>query len=275
MLNIVKRNIWSSFVLALSISFASIHTSASAQTATVQQDQSNKPVEIEADNGIEWIQEPGKQEGYYKAIGNAIAKQGDLNITSDELIAHYRTNANDKQDVHRIDAEGSVVVNQQETNAYGDRGAFHMQQQVAVLVGQNLRLIDPRATITARDALEFWSEKNIAVARGDALLITEDKRMQAGVMTAFIGENITTGKNEVTRIDATSGVHISTPTEIVTGQEGVYDLQKEIATLCGNVKISRGENQLNGECAEVNMKTGRSKLLGGDSRVKGLILNNN
>lgn len=252
-------------ICASSISYAQSNNSG---------DNANQPVEIEADNGIEWVQEPGKSSGYYKAIGNAVATQGTMNLNSDELVAHYRPGPNDKQDMYRIDAEGSVIVHQNQTKAYGDRGAFHMDQQVAVLIGNDLKLIDPKATITADDSLEFWSARNIAVARGDALLITEDKRMNAGVMTAFIQENQATGENEIRRIDATSGVHISTPSEIVQGQEGVYDLVAEIATICGDVKVTRGSNQLNGECAEVNMKTGRSKMLGGSGKVKGLILNN-
>ncbi|MDX1739118.1 MAG: LptA/OstA family protein [Alphaproteobacteria bacterium] len=273
-------NTKASFLAVLSIFTMVSAFGVSSTTAVAQDNSAQKPVEIEADDGIEWIQNPDKSGGYYKATGNAIARQGDMVLTSDELTAHYNTqkseaDGKEKQSLYRIDAEGSVVVNQQQTNAYGDRGAYHMDQEVAVLVGKDLRLVDPKAIITARDALEFWSAKNIAVARGDALLVSDDKRMKAGVMTAFITQNETTGDNEVSRIDATSGVHISTPSEIVTGKEGVYNLKTEVATLCGDVKISRGQNQLNGNCAEVNMKTGRSKLLGGNGKVKGLILNGN
>lgn len=247
-------------------------SAAFAQTATVDNGQ-DEPIEIEAQNGIEWVQEPGQESGYYKAVGDAVAKQGTMNIRSDELTAHYRPGPEGGQDMYRIDADGAVVVNQNNTNAYGDRGAYHMEKQVAVLVGDDLKLVDPQATITAEESLEFWNSRNVAVARGDAVLVTEDKVMKAGVMTAFIKQNASTGENEVQRIDATSGVHISTPTDIITGQEGVYDLPREIATLCGNVKITRGANQLNGDCAEVNMKTGRSKLLGNSGKVKGLISN--
>jgi lipopolysaccharide export system protein LptA len=40
-------------------------------------------------------------------------------------------------------------------------------------------------------------------------------------------------------------------------------VKKEIARLTGNVKITRGENQMNGKEAEINLKTGVSKMLGG------------
>jgi lipopolysaccharide export system protein LptA len=50
-----------------------------------------------------------------------------------------------------------------------------------------------------------------------------------------------------------------------------------VATLVGDVKISRGENQLNGGYAEVNLNTGVSRLLGAPpdsdakARVRGLL----
>jgi lipopolysaccharide export system protein LptA len=48
-----------------------------------------------------------------------------------------------------------------------------------------------------------------------------------------------------------------------------------IARLAGDVRITRGQNQLNGQEAEVNMKTGVARLLrGSDDRVTGLIVPN-
>ena len=79
-----------------------------------------------------------------------------------------------------------------------------------------------------------------------------------------------TGKRNIDRIDAFGNVLVSTGSEIARSNEGVYNPQTEIATLCGNVKITRGKNQLNGACAEVNLKTGRSRLLGRGQRVKGI-----
>ena len=65
------------------------------------------------------------------------------------------------------------------------------------------------------------------------------------------------------QIDAIKNVVISTPNEIVRASEGVYDVQSGIATLTGSVKITRGQNQLNGESAVVNLNTGVSRLYGG------------
>ena len=49
-------------------------------------------------------------------------------------------------------------------------------------------------------------------------------------------------------------------------------MRHRLAQLTGGVKITRGETQLNGERAEVNLNTGRSRLLSGGERVKGVFL---
>lgn len=248
---------------------AGFTTAAWAQTTATN---SRQEIEIEADDGIEWVRDKEGQAGEYRARGNAHATQGELEVFADELVAYYRTNANDKQDLYRMDAIGHVRILNKDTTAVGDKGVYHMDKQVIVLVGDGLKLTNPKAVITAQDSLEYWQTKSVAVARGNAVVTQQDKRLQAGVLTAFIQPNKQTGQNEVKRIDATNNVHISTPTEIIRGREGVYEVDRQLATLCGSVKITRGENQLNGECAEVNMKTGRSKLQGGSGRVKGLLL---
>jgi len=42
--------------------------------------------------------------------------------------------------------------------------------------------------------------------------------------------------------------------------------------MTGNVRLTRGESVLAGDTAEVNMKTGISRLLTNNSRVRGIIV---
>jgi lipopolysaccharide export system protein LptA len=53
---------------------------------------------------------------------------------------------------------------------------------------------------------------------------------------------------------------IETPQETVRAEQGVYRVDDGIASMLGEVKITRGPNQLNGCSAEVNLNTGISKL---------------
>ena len=79
-------------------------------------------------------------------------------------------------------------------------------------------------------------------------------------------------QSDLDRIEAVGNVLISTPSEIVIAERGDYDLQTGLAQLAGGVKITRGETQLNGERAEVDLNSGRSRLLSDGERVKGVFL---
>jgi lipopolysaccharide export system protein LptA len=77
-------------------------------------------------------------------------------------------------------------------------------------------------------------------------------------------------------VEAFNDVVIETPQETVRAEQGVYRVDDGIASMLGEVKITRGPNQLNGCSAEVNLNTGISKLFGcsdGSQRgqVEGLI----
>lgn len=222
------------------------------------------PVEIEARDGIEWQRDQRR----YIARGDALARQDGVTVHADTLTAHYvEGGEGGGQTISRIDALGNVRVVSGEETVFGDQAVYHAGEQVAVVVGEDLRLVGPRAVIQARDQLEYWQARDLAVARGDATVTENENRLRANVLTAYITEE--GAERGVSRIDAIGAIVISTPTEIVRGEEGVYDVAAKLATICGNVRITRGENQLNGDCAEVDMQSGRSKLLG---QVRGLIL---
>jgi lipopolysaccharide export system protein LptA len=233
----------------------------------------DQPLEINAEEGIEWR----RDEQLYVARGNAEAIRGELTVFADVMTAHYSKNQAGDTDIDRIDVEGNVRIVSPTETVYGDRGAYDVPNGVLVLVGDNLRLIGKTDTITARDSLEYWELKNMAVARGDAMAVREDKRIQADVLSAHFAPD--SGDEMVlTRIDAFGNVRIATATEFARGDLGVYYVDREFATLTGAVKITREENQMNGEYAEIDMKTGVSRLLAGapgtktKTRVQGLIV---
>jgi lipopolysaccharide export system protein LptA len=68
---------------------------------------------------------------------------------------------------------------------------------------------------------------------------------------------------------------VRTATDTAIGDRAVYVPETGIARLAGKVRITRGQNQLDGTDAEVNMKTGISRLLSGTGgRVQGLVVPN-
>ncbi|MFQ5773433.1 MAG: LptA/OstA family protein [Kiloniellaceae bacterium] len=233
----------------------------------------DEPLEINADEGIEWR----RNEQLYIARGNAHAARGDLSVYADVMTAHYRPLEGGGSDIDRIDVEGNVRIVSPTETVYGDRGAYDVVNGILVVVGDDLRLVGENDVITARDSLEYWERKRLAVARGDAQAVREDKRIQADVLTAYF-EPDEQGNLKLMRIEAFGNVRVATPSEYARGERGIYYVEKEFAILTGAVKITRQENQLNGEYAEVDLKTGVSRLLAGPpgakttDRVRGLFV---
>ena len=246
-------------------------SSAFAQAATglgLPTQDNSKPIEINADEGIEWNQKAQ----LYVAHGNARAAQGDVAVHADKLTAYYRKAKTGRTDIWRIDAKGNVRITSPTQTAYGDKGTYLVDDGVLVLKGKKIRIITPTDKISARDSIEYWEKRNMAVARGDAVVVRNDKRLRADLLTAhFLKDK--DGKTRIRKIDAFDNVLISSATEIVRAKEGVYDVKSGIAKLSGGVKITRGSNQLNGEYAEVNLNTGISRLFAGKGgKVQGLII---
>jgi lipopolysaccharide export system protein LptA len=228
----------------------------------------DKPLEILADQGIEWNQ-PRKA---YIARGNAQAIQGDVAVRAEVLTAFYREAEGGRTDIWRIDADNAVRIVTPTQQAFGDKAVYDVEKGVLVLTGRNVRLVTDTDRITARDSLEYWEKRNMAVARGEAIAVRGDNRMRADLMTAEFAKD-RDGKSKVSKVHVYDNVVISSPSEIVRGDRGTYNLDTGIAVLTGSVKITRGQNQLNGERAEVNLNTGVSKLFGGGPQgVRGYLV---
>lgn len=235
--------------------------------------QGDSPLEINADEGIEWRRDEQK----YIARGNARAARGEIEVYADILTAHYRSGATGDTEIYQIDAQGNVRIVTPNERVYGDLARYNVDRALMILWGENLRLETDTDTLTAEDSLEYWEERQIAVARGNATATREDRQMRADLMTAYFKENAE-GDLDIDYVDATGNVEIATAAEFARGDRAKYYVQRQLATLEGAVKITRGENQLNGGYAEVNLETGVSKLLGappgagGDTRVRGLLV---
>ncbi len=242
-------------------------SSGYAQTATV----SSSSLEIKADNGIEWR----RDQNIYVARGNAVAKRGGLEVRADRLFAFYRE-AGGTTEFYRLEARGSVVVEMPEDTAYGVHGIYYSDRKIAVLTGGDLRLeMAGGDVVRARDSLEYWQDfegRPVAVARGEASMRRNYDLIEAETLTASFTEDAE-GERQLDRVDALGDVRIRTPSEFASGNEGIYYAIEQRAVLAGDVRITQGANQLNGERAEVDLETGFSRLLPGSSgRVQGLLV---
>jgi len=229
----------------------------------------NGPVEIDANDGVEWNQD----QKVYIARGNAKATRGDTSISADSLIAHYRDSGTGQTNIYLVEAIGHVVVLSRDSRIVGDKGIYNLDNGSAVLTGSGLRASGKDQYVTARDSLEYWEKQNAVIARGDAVAVNPQQKVNADTLTGYFRTD-TTGNKKLYQVEGLGHVVITSKDSVVHSAKAVYNMDTDIATLEGGVKISRGKNQINGEHAIYNMKTGQAKVTGGGGQVKTLLVPN-
>jgi lipopolysaccharide export system protein LptA len=217
----------------------------------------DQPIEIFADNGIEWQQD----NLLFLAHGNARAVRGEITVFADELRAYYREQKEGGTEIWRLDALGNVRIKTAQETAYGAHAVYQVDIGVLVLTGGKVRLVTKTDEITADRQLEYWENKQMAVARGNAVAVRENRRLKAEVLAAYFQpDKNKAGENKLYRVDAFDNVTIVTEQDTATADRGVYNVDSGIATLTGSVKLTRGDNVLTGCKAVVNMNSNISNL---------------
>ena len=222
------------------------------------------PIEISAKEGIEWLQ----KEQVYIARGNAFIRQGATTVYGNTISAWYTKDGSEKPKIFRIDAKGDVRVQSAQQTAHGTQAVYIIEQNLLILTGSP-KLFSGSDSLAARDSLEFWAEKDLAIARGAATVSRGENRLRANVLRAHLGKN-KDKKTSIKLIEAYKNVLISTKGEIILAEKASYNLNTGIAKVEQNVRITRGDSQLNGDKGIVNFKTGVSQIFSSaEKQVRG------
>ncbi len=276
-------NVWRTFSLRSLVQiivyvggfiFAScgITTQSFSQSLNLSSGKSGAPLEISATNGVEWQQE----KKLFVARGNAKAVRGTLTLSARELGALYREQQGGKTEVYLLQASGDVRLTSPGQVITGQKGIYDVDNSVLTISGgKQVKFKTPTDEITATQQLEYWEQRQLAVARGNAVATREGRRLRADTLAAYSRKN-KQGNSSIYRIEAFKNVHIKTPLNTVTADLGVYNVPSGIVNLTGKVQIIRGQNRLNGCRAVVNLNTGISKLfscpqMSGEKRVRGVL----
>lgn len=271
---------------------------------------SGGPVSVTSRGGFEWRE----NEQVVVATDDARAVRGDVTVLADRLTAHYRKKGagpggaaglaapapptpaqaasgeaeGGGNEVYRLEADGHVRIVTPTDEAVAGKAVYDIDQAVLVMTGGNLKLTTPQQVMTARDSMEYWSQKHMAVGRGNAVVVTNDgKRLSADVLVGYTADpnearpaaakpaDPMAASGKLQRVEAYGNVEVRTQTDTVRGERGVYVPDTGVARLVGHVRITRGENQLNGPAADVNMKTGIAHIISDPGqRVQGLLMPN-
>ncbi len=231
-------------------------------------DDNDQPLEISAENGIEWKRDSRT----YTARGNALAQQGETSIAADTLIAHL----DDQDKIASWEAIGNVTIRTKRSTSYGDRAEYQEASRVLILTGGALKVTTDKETVTARDQIEYWRDKDALVAKGAVVIVREETTIHADEATGYFRDKAPaneTGTNDagtnddggsgsdLSQLDANGHVRVDRKDQTAFSDKLAYNPDTEIAVLTGNVVINSKDNRYTGGRAELDLKNDISRLL--------------
>ncbi len=128
------------------------------------------------------------------------------------------------------------------------------------LAAQGISRHDTRAPVTY-DAGKFVLDDraNQAIFSGGVIVNQADLRIQSDRMLVNFSDG---GQLEIQRITATGGVVVTRGEERASGDNAVYDFNRRIITMAGNVRLRRGSDTLNGGRLTIDLDSGVSTVDG-------------
>jgi lipopolysaccharide export system protein LptA len=121
----------------------------------------------------------------------------------------------------------------------------------------------------AADRIELQDKAQRVVLSGNVDITQGDLRMRAARSTVAYTNQ---GTLKIQRLDATGSVLVTRGNESASGDVAVYDFDRRIITMAGNVALRRGTDTMNGGRLVMDLNTGVSSIdgrTGGSSSALG------
>ena len=133
-------------------------------------------------------------------------------------------------------------------------------EPVSALKGHNS---DAPIDLTA-DRLEVQDRADRAMFSGNVHVKQDELTLDTSRLTVAYSSS---GGVQIKRLDASGGVTVRSPSETARGAFGIYDLDRKLITLVGNVVLQRQGSQLTGQRLVIDLDSGRAVIDGGPAGV--------
>ena len=133
-------------------------------------------------------------------------------------------------------------------------------QSVSALKGHNSNApVDVSA-----ERIEVQDRADRAIFAGNVHVTQAELTLDTPRLTvAYSGGTGGDSNVQIRRLDAAGGVVVKSPSETARGDFGIYDLDRKLITLIGNVQLNRDQNQVNGARLVIDLDSGRAVVDGG------------
>jgi lipopolysaccharide export system protein LptA len=137
-------------------------------------------------------------------------------------------------------------------------------QPVSALKGHNSNApVD-----VAAQRLEVQDRADRAIFAGNVHVTQAELTLDTARLTvAYSGGQGSNSSVQIRRLDAAGGVVVKSPSETARGDFGIYDLDRKLITLIGNVELNRQNDRVSGARLVIDLDSGRAVVDGGPPGV--------
>jgi lipopolysaccharide export system protein LptA len=140
---------------------------------------------------------------------------------------------------------------------------IRQEQPTSALKGHNS---SAPVDVTA-DRIEVQDRADRAIFAGNVRANQGELSLDTPRLTVAYSGGSGGGGVQIRRLDAAGGVTVKSPSETARGDFGIYDLDRRLITLIGNVQLNRQSNQVNGARLVIDLDSGRAVVDGGPPGV--------
>ena len=108
--------------------------------------------------------------------------------------------------------------------------------------------------------IEVQDRADRAIFAGNVHVTQGELSLDAARLTVAYSS---TGGIQIQRLDASGGVVVKSPSETARGNFGIYDLDRKLITLVGDVRLDRGDSHVMGSRLVIDLNSGRAVIDGG------------
>lgn len=116
----------------------------------------------------------------------------------------------------------------------------------------------------AADRIEVQDRADRAIFAGNVHVTQGQMTLDTARLTVAYSSG---GGIQIRRLDAAGGVVVKSPSETARGNFGVYDLDRKLITLMGDVRLDRGQSRVMGSRLVIDLNSGRAVIDGGPPGV--------
>lgn len=134
---------------------------------------------------------------------------------------------------------------------------------VAPLAAQAQTRHDTNAPIdVASNHIELQDKANRAILTGNVVITQAEMTLKADRVTVNYTGSALDGSPQASRLDAAGNVRVDRPDQNARSNFAVYDVDRRVITMVGNVTLRQAGNTVSGGRLSINLDTGRATIDG-------------